>query len=58
MYDHAGGNVGFSGTFMFFDTPNTTGATTYTVHFKVADASSSFRAIAGTDTISLLEIAG
>ena len=58
MYDHAGGNVGFSGTFMFYDSPATTSATTYTVYVKVADASSYFRAVAGTDTISLMEIAG
>ena len=58
MYDHAGGNVGFSGTFMFYDSPATTSATTYTVYVKVANSSSYFRAVAGTDTISLMEIAG
>ena len=58
MYDHPGGNVGFSGTFMFYDSPATTDATTYTVYVKVADASSYFRAVAGMDTISLMEIAG
>ena len=58
MYDHPGGNVGFSGTYMVYDSPATTSATTYTVYIKVADSSSFFRAIAGTDTITLMEIAG
>ena len=58
MYDHPGGNVGFSGTYMVYDSPATTSATTYTVYVKVADSSSYFRAIAGTDTITLMEIAG
>ena len=57
MYDHAGGNVGFSGTYMIFDSPATTSATTYTVYVKVSDSSSYFRAIAGTDTITVMEIA-
>jgi|DEB0MinimDraft_6_1074348.scaffolds.fasta_scaffold68717_3 hypothetical protein len=58
MYDHPGGNVGFSGTYQIYDSPATTSATTYTVYVKVADASSFFRAVAGTDTITLMEIAG
>ena len=57
MYDHAGGNVGFSGTYMIYDSPATTSATTYTVYIKVSDNSSYFRAIAGTDTITVMEIA-
>ena len=58
MYDHPGGNVGFSATYMFYDSPPTTSATTYTLYYKVADSSSFFRAVAGTDTITLMEIAG
>ena len=58
MYDHPGGNVGFSGTYMVYDSPATTSATTYTVYIKVSGSSSYFRAIAGTDTITVMEIAG
>jgi len=58
MYDHAGGNVGFSGTYMYYDSPATTSATTYTVYVKVTNSASYFRAVAGTDTITLMEIAG
>jgi hypothetical protein len=58
MYDHPGGNVGFSGTYMVYDSPATTSATTYTVYIKVSGSSSFFRAVAGTDTITLMEIAG
>ena len=57
MYDHPGGNVGFSGTYMIYDSPATTSATTYTVYIKVSGSSSYFRAIAGTDTITVMEIA-
>lgn len=57
MYDHAGGNVGFSFPISFYDSPSTTSATSYTVYAKVSNSSSQFRPIAGTDTIILMEIA-
>jgi hypothetical protein len=57
MYDHPGGNVGFSFNIICFDSPSTTSPTTYTVYAKV-DGGSQFRPRANTDTIVLMEIAG
>jgi hypothetical protein len=57
MYDHPGGNVGFSFNIICFDSPSTTSPTTYTVYAKV-DGGSEFRPRANTDTIVLMEIAG
>jgi hypothetical protein len=57
MYDHPGGNVGFSFNIICFDSPSTTSSTTYTVYAKV-DGGSEFRPRANTDTIVLMEIAG
>jgi hypothetical protein len=57
MYDHAGGNVGFSFPISFYDSPATTSATSYTIYAKVSNSGSQFRPIANTDTIVLMEIA-
>ena len=57
MYDHAGGNVGFSFPISYYDSPATTSATSYTIYARVSSSGSQFRPIANTDTIVLMEIA-
>ena len=57
MYDHPGGNVGFSFPISYYDSPATTSATSYTIYARVSSSSSQFRPIANTDTIVLMEIA-
>ena len=57
MYDHPGGNVGFSFPISYYDSPATTSATSYTIYARVSSSGSQFRPIANTDTIVLMEIA-
>jgi hypothetical protein len=57
MYDHPGGNVGFSFPISHYDSPATTSAIAYTIYARVSNSGSQFRPIASTDTIILIEVA-